>query len=133
MLETRIEELTAAVKALTEMMSVRVTSQPTPEVVKEPKAKKEVAKVVEAAPEEPAEVPNEKQPTTTDTSPPSEPESAPVTYDDVKKATNAFSASQGRDATIEALARFDVKRATELDATQWADYINYLDEVVNNA
>lgn len=141
MLETRIEELTAAVKSLTEMMSVRITSQPAPEVVKEPKAKKETKIISEGTvlktimgektfAEHDAEIPNDQQPTTTDTSPPSESESAPVTYDDVKKATNALSAAKGRDVTIDALSRFGVKRATELDEGQWVDYIAYTETVI---
>ncbi len=68
--------------------------------------------------------------TTTDTSPPSEPESAPVTYDDVKKATNALSAALGREVTIGALSRFGVKRATEMDEGQWAEYIEYVRKVI---
>lgn len=132
-LEQSIQDLTVAVQALTGVIvSARAVSQAVenvqlPEALKEPKTKKETTKVVAEAP---PEAPNEKQPTTTDTSPSTESESAPVTYDDVKKATNALSAAKGRDVTIDALSRFGVKRATELDEGQWADYIAYTETVV---
>lgn len=130
-LEQSIQDLTVAVKALTEVvMSARAVSQAAeqvklPEGLKDPKAKKETAKAVDVAPE----VPNGQQQTTTNTSPSSEPESAPVTYDDVKKATNALSAAKGREVTVDTLSRFGVKRATELDEGQWADYISYAEKV----
>jgi hypothetical protein len=140
MLETRIEELTAAVRELIEVFTiVKSEAAKAPEVVKEPKETKKPsrntgAEVKESSPPSVAatetEVPNEQQPTITDISPTSESESAPVTYDDVKKATNALSAAKGRDVTIDALSRFGVKRATELDEGQWADYIAYADKVI---
>lgn len=132
MLETHIQELTAAVRELTKLLdrfspTQGLTGSNVPEVVKETKPKKETVKAVEPAPE----IPNEKQPTTTDTSQPSESESAPVTYDDVKKVTNALSAAKGRDTTIAVLSRFGVKKATELDEAQWADYIEHAQKVVD--
>jgi hypothetical protein len=128
MLETRIEELTAAITLLTAALAVHGIAT-APEVVKEPKAKKPLVEGGQSAGVV-SEVPNEKQQNTTDTSPSSEPESAPVTYDDVKKATNALSAAKGRDVTIDTLSRFGVKRATELDEGQWADYIAYTEKVI---
>jgi hypothetical protein len=151
MLETRIEELTSAVKALTEMMSVRVTLQPAPVDVMAHNAKVledqnrataltpsqsrdmqeyEAPKKPKKPKKETAKTPEPVAQTITDTSPLSESESAPVTYDDVKKATNALSTAKGRDVTIDALSRFGVKRATELDEVQWADYIAYTETVI---
>jgi len=133
MLEESINALTAAVLALTYAMNQRASQDPVAAslddikpAIKEPKAKK-----VEPV----AQVPNVPTPsaTATDTSPSSEPESAPVSYDDVKKATNALSAAKGRDVTIDALSRFGVKRATELDEGQWADYISYANRVTADA
>lgn len=137
MLETRIEELTAAIRELIAVFPVvrtlsvshdsevthLIRDVPIDSFIAEQKA------VVKKSKKEtpPAEA---TAPTTTDTSQPTESESAPVTYDDVKKATNALSAAKGRDVTIDTLSRFGVKRATELDAGQWADYIAYTQKVV---
>jgi predicted membrane-bound mannosyltransferase len=134
MLETRIEELTAAVRELTAVLAAHpVAAHPVaanPVVVKEPKGKKPQVKEDPIAEQTSAPDSQSASTPTTDTSQPSESESAPVTYDDVKKATNALSAAKGRDVTIDALSRFGVKRATELDEGQWADYIAYTEKVI---
>ncbi len=138
-LEQSIQDLTAAVKVLT--ATIMASTAVAPEVVKETEVTHLVRDVpLEQFVEEQKSVikkPKKEAPptepiakTTTDTSPPSEPESAAVTYDDVKKATNALSAAKGRDATIAVLSRFGVKRATELDEGQWADYIAYAEKVI---
>jgi hypothetical protein len=135
MLETRIEELTAAVKALTEALNKSRSDvsavKEDAAVAKESKAKKPQAKEEPIAEQPSAPDLSTASTTTTDISPASESESAPVTYDDVKRATNALSAAKGRDVTIDALSRFGVKRATELDEGQWADYIAYAETVIN--
>lgn len=82
-----------------------------------------------------AKVPNEKpqdsqkSKPTTDTSKPSSPESPAVTYDDVKKATNAVSAKLGREKAIAGLARFGVQSATKLTEEQWPEYVAYMTRV----
>lgn len=92
------------------------TSLP-PEVVAELKAAKE-------------EVPNDKpkSETTSSTSQASSPGSAPVTYDDVKRATNAVS-KISRDKAIAGLARFGVQSATKLAEGQWPGYVDYMTKV----
>jgi hypothetical protein len=129
MLEESIAELTKAVLALTYALNQH-KAMITPITVKESVLlepadfKAATALGLEVR----AEVPNEKLNTTIDTSPPSESESAAVSYDDVKKATNALSAAKGRDTTIAALAHFGVDRATQLVEAQWEDYINFTKE-----
>jgi hypothetical protein len=139
MLETRIEELTAVVKALTAVLAAHPVAT-NPVVVKDyedfkPKAesgviKKREKEIVKAEIEDAKKL-EVKPKTTTDTSLSSEPKSAPVCYDDVKRATNALSAAKGREITIDTLSRFGVKRATELDEAQWADYIAYAKEMTD--
>lgn len=131
-LEAKIDALTSAVLGLTYAMNQHKETEskksaPAETALAEPAAKKTKEPVA------PSEVPNEKPKTTTDTSPPSEPEFKAVSYDDVKKATNALSAAKGRDVTIAVLSRFGVKKATELDAAQWADYIEHAAEVTEGA
>jgi hypothetical protein len=77
-----------------------------------------------------AEVPNEKpkSETTSSTSQASSPESAPVTYDDVKRATNAVS-KINREKAIAGLARFGVTGAMKLTEQQWPEYIAYMTQV----
>jgi hypothetical protein len=144
MLEESIAELTAAVKALTQMLNNHPAVAGTPHAIAtlglgdSPIApvskdneviKKREKKIVEEEIAE-AKKPETSSESTTDTSPPSENESAPVTYDDVKKATNSLSAAKGRDATIAALAKFEVTRATQLVEAQWREYIAYAEKVI---
>jgi len=142
-LEQSIQELTDAVKLLTARLpqlspaESEQMAQAKAEVIKQTEAielieaDKIVTVGIEKRATEKAKVkkPETTSKTTTDTSPISGPESAPVSYDDVKKATNALSAAKGREVTIDTLSRFGVKRATELDAAQWADYIAYAKEM----
>lgn len=150
MLEESIAELTKAVLALTYALN-QAYAAPVPVASHAPKSftaeiEKEIGKTIDAMAKAASEgieereavkkvegVPNEKPKTTTATSQPSESESAAVSYDDVKKATNALSAAKGRDATIAVLSRFGVKKATELDAAQWADYIEHAGKVTEGA
>lgn len=147
MLEARIEELTAAVVALTKA----IQSMPTTEVKLYPngpadgqtgKSAKQSAATEKVTSSDPAttgpetsERPNEKpqdspkSKPTTDTSKPSSPESPAVTYDDVKKATNAVSAKLGREKAIAGLARFGVQSATKLGEEQWPEYVAYMTRV----
>jgi hypothetical protein len=74
------------------------------------------------------EVPNENSKPATSTSEPSSSESPPVTYDDVKRATNAVS-KISRDKAVTGLARFGVMSATKLPERSWAEYIGYMTRV----
>jgi hypothetical protein len=134
MLEQRIEELTAAVKALTEVFTI-VKEQGAAKIEAAAKPREQVAvlkpenvKALKTAATVAEEAPN-----VSPTSEPSEPESAPVSYDDVKKATNALSAAKGRDVTIATLAVFNVQKATQLVEAQWADYVAYATKVASDA
>jgi hypothetical protein len=127
MLEQKIELLTAAVEALTKVISVNVVAAgkeyATAPTIKEKKDGKTTrSEVVEI------EDPNEKSQTTSDTSQSSAPESEPVTYDDVKRATNAVS-KISRDKAIAGLARFGVASATKLAEAQWPEYVAYMTRV----
>jgi hypothetical protein len=77
-----------------------------------------------------AKVPNDKpkSETTSSTSQDSAPESKPVTYDDVKRATNAVS-KISREKAIAGLARFGVQSATKLAEGQWSGYVDYMTQV----
>ncbi len=128
-LEAKIDALTSAVLGLTYAMNQHPVAA-SPVVVREPGERLVFADKVELPVlHATVEIPNEKPKTAIDTSPPSEPESKAVSYDDVKKATNALSAAKGRDTTIAVLSRFGVKKATELDAAQWDDYIEHAGKV----
>ncbi len=136
MLEQRIEELTAAVKELTfalaksgnfdvpNMNKWRGTNDE-PQIAASKPLKEETPAKVEPIAEE--------APNVSPTSEPSELESAPVSYDDVKKATNALSAAKGRDVTIATLAMFNVQKATQLVEAQWAEYVAYATKVASDA
>jgi hypothetical protein len=71
---------------------------------------------------------SEKSKPTSNTSESSSPESKPVTYDDVKRATNAVS-KISRDKAIAGLARFGVQSATKLAEGQWSGYVEYMTKV----
>jgi hypothetical protein len=141
MLEQKIEELILAVKALTK--AIGSTYEP----VERPKvtaaevsaerdanggtmmaAKERVLKAKEEVPNVIAEEAKKSQ-TTSSTSQTSSPESAPVTYDDVKKATNAVSGKFGRDAALAGLQRFGVTGAMKLTEAQWPEYVAYMTRV----
>jgi len=133
MLEQKIEELTAAVVALTQ--ALKASSVPDKQTKKseaaqsiageQDKPKSDTATNSVAAS---AEVPNGKSQTTSDTSQSSAPESEPVTYDDVKRATNAVSKIK-RSKAIAGLARFGVESATKLAEAQWPEYVAYMTRV----
>ena len=141
MLETRIAELTAAVEALTKAQSAVlsalvqntaalgwVSASPGTEVHnfdREKMTSTITEKVVEVK-----IVPNEtkKSETASSTSQASSPGSAPVTYDDVKRATNAVS-KISREKAIAGLARFGVSSATKLTEQQWPGYVEYMTKV----
>jgi hypothetical protein len=151
MLEQRIEELTAAVKALTEAFTI-AKEQGAAKAVQGPETANATGEQTDFSSEKfnadgtvrstprsakeakPAKVEPvaEEAPNVSPTSEPSEPESAPVTYDDVKKATNALSAAKGRDVTIATLAMFNVQKATQLLEAQWAEYVAYATKVASD-
>jgi hypothetical protein len=122
MLETRIAELTAAVEALTKAIGGMEAPGPVsaslpPEVVAELKA------INKDAPND-----KPKSETTSSTSQASSPGSVTVTYDDVKRATNAVS-KISREKAIAGLARFGVSSAMKLTEQQWPEYIAYMTKV----
>jgi hypothetical protein len=121
MLEARIEELTAAVIALTKAIG----GMQAPAGLTGKSAIQQVEEEVKA------EAPNAgtKSPPTTDTSQTSSGESAPVNYDDVKRATNAVSAKHGVEKTKAALSRFGVTSAKALTEAQWPEYVTYMAKV----
>lgn len=154
MLETRIEELTAAVKALTEALSKTQAPNPVtapldeikiyPNALADGQTKKSAGKsaVTEKASSSTAaatesEIPND-PPSSSDTTsggqsqPTGESSSPELTYNDhVKPATLKLSQKMGREVAIAVLGRFGVKGAQNLDASQWADYIAHCESVMN--
>jgi len=142
MLETKIEELIKAIDRNSDIME-RIHAgehrlKPAPEA-RESKPPKDVATASRPADaasgtrqssEQSNEVPNEKPKSepTASTSQPSSSESAPVTYDDVKRATNAVS-KISRDKAVAGLARFGVWSATKLTEQQWPGYVAYMTRV----
>lgn len=126
MLEQRIEELTAAVKTLTEIMKVQyaMTSDPGhSHRILDFGPKSVVVSVSDKTPNE-----KPKSEDTTNTSQTSSPELPAATYEDVKRATNAVS-KISREKAIAGLARFGVQIATKLAETQWAEYVAYMGKV----
>lgn len=125
-LELAINENTAAVKALAELM-LKLTSgaaviatnttqavEATKTVAKaETKAAKVEAKTVAAIVDLPAK--------TEAASAQVKEEVAAVTYDDVKKAILAYQTANGREATIAALKSFGAAKGTDLKPEQFAD------------
>lgn len=116
-LEAKIAELTLAVQALTHAMKNHVENV-IPEVVMD--RVEEAQKAINTA----EAIPNESSSPQSGSQSEPEPQ-ASLTYDDVKRATNNLSAAKGKEITIAALARFGVKRATELTEVQWEEYCDY--------
>jgi len=142
MLETRIAELTAAVEALTKAIGGMQAPVERPKVTAaEVSAEKDAnggtlmgakERVIKAKEEVPNAKPKSED--TSSTSQASEPESKPVTYDDVKRATNAVSAKLGTAITRVCLQRFGAvgekgPTATKLAETQWSGYVEYMTKV----
>jgi hypothetical protein len=130
MLETRIEELTAAVIELTAALGAMQAPRPEPR----PALEKMKAALEEKAARE--QVPND-QPSSTDTTsgepsaPTGESSSPALDYvKDVKPITIQLSKEKGREITIGVLSRFGVKSAQDLDPAQWADYIAHCGKVL---
>lgn len=150
MLETRIEELTAAVKALTEALSKTQAPNPVTAPLEDiqPGKKPQSAATSVSKPavvasgthqnsDSSVETPND-QPSSSDTisgeqsQPTGESSSPELTYNDhVKPATLKLSQKMGREVAIAVLGRFGVKGAQNLDASQWADYIAHCESVMN--
>lgn len=130
MLEQRIEELTAAVKALTEVFTLVKA-----EAESKPQQARVITKGILAGATIVEEIPNAKSEetpqTTSPTSEPTESESAPVTYDDVKKVTIALS-KISKDRAVAALAKFGVTSAKQLVEAQWQEYVEYVNDVINS-
>lgn len=138
MLETRIAELTAAIEALTKAtggMQVPAPAERPKVTAAEVSAERDanggtMMDAKERAIKAKEEVPNAKPKSedTSSTSQTSAPESAPVTYDDVKRATTAVS-KISREKAIAGLARFGVQSATKLAEGQWPGYVEYMTKV----
>jgi hypothetical protein len=128
MLEQRIEELTAAVKALTEVFTLVKA-----EAESKPQQARVITKGILAGATIVEELPNAKsEETPQSTSPASEPtetESAPVTYDDVKKVTIAVS-KISKDKAVAGLAEFGVASAKQLVEAQWAAYVERMTAIL---
>lgn len=125
-LEAKIAELTLAVQALTLAFQNGVKTQ----VIVEPIVEKTEARTVESSAVTIKQVvveriPNESSTPVSGAQCEPEPQKSSLTYDDVKRATNNLSAAKGKEITIAALARFGVKRATELTESQWQEYCDY--------
>lgn len=123
MLEEKIDELTAAVKELTAVMSAGAAPKATR------KTKKTKEKEVKEEPEVPA----------TDTEPPTEeetPDQFPVTLDMVKRAIIAITdpksgVDNGRDVAIAVLEEFGAKKASELKEEDYCMVLKVLKEGLN--
>lgn len=137
MLETRIEELTAAVKALTEALSKTQAPNPVTAPLEDIQpGKKSAPAQTPKASAAPVVMEAEQQSSDTISGEQSQPtgeSSLPeLTYNDhVKPATLKLSQKMGREVAIAVLGRFGVKGAQNLDASQWADYIAHCESVMN--
>ena len=133
MLETRIEQLTAAVIALTaaigdlKLETRQVAVQALDVTLQAKEIAREVENTPKGKPQGAARKTTSSKPIES-TSPASSSESPVVTYDDVKRATNAVS-KISRDKAVAGLARFGVTSATKLAEAQWADYVAYMARV----
>ena len=137
MLEQKIELLTAAVEALTKAIGGMQAPAPYAAAahvvkaadVRENRQEGESLKDTKERLQKEG-VPNEKPKSedTSSTSQTSAPESKPVSYDDVKRATNAVS-KISREKAIAGLARFGVSSATKLTEQQWPGYVDYMTKV----
>ena len=111
-LELAINENTAAVKALAELMlkltsgAAVIATNTTQAVEAKAEAKAKAAKAEAKTEAAPAQVKEE---------------AAAVTYDDVKKAILAYQTANGREATIAALKSFGAAKGTDLKPEQFAD------------
>ena len=57
--------------------------------------------------------------------------SAALDYEkDIKPRVLLLSKEKGREATIATLSRFGVTKATELNADQWGDFLDYVNKVI---
>lgn len=131
MLEARIEELTKAVRDLIDVMHNQqgvVLRTVTAADIRENRQDGESLKDTKERLQK--EVPNEKPKSSpaTNTSELSSLESAPATYDDVKKLVIAISKTS-RDKAVAALQRLGVSKATELKDHQWPAAVAYLAKV----
>ena len=129
MLEAKIELLTAAVIELTAAILAQNTAPAGPDSIRHelkgaPLAKGDALKIVDLPNDKPKSQP------TPDTSPASSNESAPVTYDDVKRITIKVS-EVSRDKAKAALSRFGVPSAKALPVDAWLDYVQYMTRVAN--
>jgi hypothetical protein len=130
MLETRIAELTAAVETLAKAIGGMQAPGATGEAAFPKSVASSTGPAVLSEPESAAaaQPDTKKSEDTSSTSQTSVPESKPVSYDDVKRATNAVT-KISREKTIAGLARFGVSSATKLTEQQWPGYVDYMTKV----
>ena len=117
MLEQKIEELTHAVKALTEAItrsSFMRAAMANPEL-------QEPMPAADMPPEVPkAEKPKAEKPTKVkDEKPKPEPVKDELAYDQVAAAFKKYIAAAGRDQALELLATFDAKTLKDVPAAKW--------------
>jgi len=79
--------------------------------------------------EQPSTQEAQKPQTISPTSEPTEPESARVTYDDVKKVTIAVS-NISKDKAVQGLAHFGVTSAKQLIESQWITYVVHMTAIL---
>lgn len=144
-LEQRIEELTAAVQALTAVIGkvqapeaaalnqIGQTASGLPRGPQSQWSDEEKAAVaahqMQQTPSPNAKPEPQKSNDTSSTSDASLSESAPVSYDDVKKLVIELS-KKDKEKAVAALARFGVKTAKDLAQDRWADFAAYVKDIL---
>lgn len=120
-LEEALRENTAAVNRLIDLLS-RAQSP-----VEAPTPKVEETKPAAKEPDHEPKVETPPKATTAEAEPPAPP--AAVTYDDVKRATNALAKAKGASEVIALLAQFKVDHAKKLTDSQWGEYVARAEEL----
>lgn len=124
MLETRIEELTKAVEALTKVIG-GMQAPGSDSILHELKSAPLATASIKVE-----DIPNEPSPTTTSTSQTSAEESPKVAYSDVSKLVTQIAKTDVTKAKA-ALARLGVKHGKELLEADWPRAVEYLTRVAN--
>lgn len=111
-LETRIEENTKALLALTAALAAGNLGKPV----------LQSADVATPKPaDKPAPQPKAETPAPTASTPATSTADKAVSYDDVKNAALALAAKKGRDGLLKVLGEFGVQKATDLKPEQYAE------------
>jgi hypothetical protein len=124
------EALNANTKAVLELTAALLAKPQQPILAADEVSPGTVEKFAAAALEHPNVHPSEMPPQiTSPTSEPTETESAPVTYDDVKKVTIAVS-KISKDKAVAGLAHFGVTSAKQLIESQWLTYVAHMTAIL---